>query len=42
LLIALPDADALALLAELQKSGHREAAIIGRVTTRADFPLELV
>jgi len=42
LLIALPDADALALLAELQKSGHRDAAIVGRVTARADFPLELV
>jgi len=42
LLIAVPDADALALLAELQKSGHRDAAIVGRVTARADFPLELV
>jgi len=42
LLIALPDADALALLVELQKSGHRDAAIVGRVTTRTDFPLELV
>ena len=42
LLIAVPDADALTLLAELQKSGHREAAIVGRVTTRAGFPLELV
>jgi selenide,water dikinase len=42
LLIAVPDADALALLAELQKSGHRDAAIVGRVTAHADFPLELV
>jgi selenide,water dikinase len=42
LLIALPDADALALLAELQKSGHRDAAIVGKVTNRAEFPLELV
>ncbi len=42
LLIAVPDAQALALLAELQRTGHREAAIVGRVTTRADFPLELV
>jgi len=42
LLIAVPDADALALLVELQKSGHREAAIVGRVTTSADFPIELV
>jgi selenide, water dikinase len=42
LLIALPDAQALPLLAELQRTGHRDAAIVGRVTTRADFPIELV
>ena len=42
LLIALPDAQASPLLAELQRTGHRDAAIVGRVTTRADFPLELV
>lgn len=42
LLIALPEAQAMPLLAELQRTGHRDAAIVGRVTTRADFPLELV
>jgi selenide,water dikinase len=42
LLIAVPDAQALALLAELQKSGHREAAIVGKVVARGEHPIELV
>jgi selenide,water dikinase len=42
LLIALPDDQALALLAELQNCGHREAAIVGRVTPRREHPIELV
>ena len=42
LLIAVPDSQALALLAELQNCGHREAAIVGRVTHRGEHPIELV
>ncbi len=42
LLIALPDKQSLALLAELQNCGHRDAAIIGRVTPRREHPIELV
>jgi selenide, water dikinase len=42
LLIAVPDNQALALLAELQNCGHREAAIVGRVTRRGEHPIELV
>ena len=42
LLIALPEEQSLALLTELQNSGHRDAAIVGRVTARGKHPLELV
>jgi selenide,water dikinase len=42
LLIAIPEHQSLALLAELQSSGHREAAIVGRVTARREHPIELV
>jgi selenide,water dikinase len=42
LLIAIPDRQALELLAELQGSGHREAAIVGRVTARRERPIEIV
>ncbi len=42
LLIALPEKQSLALLAELQNCGHREAAIVGRVTARRKHPIELV
>ena len=37
LLIALPEGDAIKLLAELQAAGNMDAAIIGRVETRGDF-----
>ncbi len=42
LLIAVDDDDATALLAELQDSGHPDAAMVGRVTPPAELPLELV
>jgi hydrogenase maturation factor len=42
LLIAIPEAQALALVAELQDSGHREAAIVGRVVARREHLIELV
>ena len=42
LLIALPERDAYHLLADLQKSGNGEAAIIGRVTSRAHASIELI
>ncbi len=42
LLIAVPEAQSVALLAELQNSGHREAAIVGRVVDRGASPIELV
>jgi selenide, water dikinase len=42
LLIAVPSEEATALLAELQSSNHRDAAIIGRVVERTESPLELV
>jgi selenide,water dikinase len=42
LLIAVPHDQSVALLAELQSSGHREAAIVGRVAARGGFPIELV
>jgi hydrogenase maturation factor len=42
LLIAVPEQQAVALLAELQDSGHREAAIVGRVTNRGAASIELV
>jgi selenide,water dikinase len=42
LLIAVPDDQAMPLLAELHDSGHRDAAIVGRVTQRGPTPIELV
>ncbi|HEY9157781.1 selenide, water dikinase SelD [Candidatus Binatus sp.] len=42
LLIAIPDQQSLALLAELHNCGHRDAAIVGRVTPRREHPIELV
>jgi selenide, water dikinase len=42
LLIALPEEQPLALLAELQNCGHRDAAIVGRVVARREHPIELV
>jgi selenide,water dikinase len=42
LLIAVPAAEAIALLAELHKSGCADAAIVGRATRRGEHPLELV
>jgi selenide,water dikinase len=42
LLIALPESQALALLAELQAGGNLEAAVIGRVVAQTAFAIELV
>jgi selenide,water dikinase len=42
LLIALAESEAHSLLADLQKSGNTEAAIIGRVAERRSFSIELV
>jgi len=42
LLIALPQDDAIALLADLQQSGNLDAAIVGRVEEQRDFLIELV
>ena len=42
LLIALPEADAFRLLADLQAEGNLEAEIIGRAIAAGDFPIELV
>jgi selenide,water dikinase len=42
LLIALPEAQALPLLAELQAGGNLEAAVIGRVVAQNGFAIELV
>ncbi|MDB5107076.1 MAG: Selenide, water dikinase [Candidatus Binatus sp.] len=42
LLVAVPAEEAIAMLAELQNSGHREAAIVGRVVARGSFAIELV
>jgi selenide,water dikinase len=41
LLIALPERDALALLADLQRDGNADAAIIGRVMAQTGFAIEL-
>jgi hydrogenase maturation factor len=41
-LIAIPDQQSIALVAELQNCGHREAAIVGRVVARREHPIELV
>lgn len=42
LLIALPEAQAIRLLADLHAAGLPDAAIVGRVTTRSGLPIELV
>jgi selenide,water dikinase len=42
LLIALPEDDATALLAELQQGGNLDAAIVGRVEQQGDFLIEIV
>jgi selenide, water dikinase len=42
LLIALPEDDATALLAELQQGGNLDAAIVGRVQPEGDFLIEIV
>jgi selenide, water dikinase len=42
LLITLAASEAHSLLADLQRSGNTEAAIIGRVTPRGRFSIELV
>ncbi len=42
LLIALPEDDAMKLLADLQQSGNVDAAIVGRVKKQGDFLIELV
>jgi selenide, water dikinase len=42
LLIALSADEAVAILADLQQGGNLDAAIIGRVEDRGDFPIELV
>jgi selenide,water dikinase len=42
LLIALPEDDALKLLADLQQSGNLDAAIVGRAAPQSDFLIELV
>jgi len=42
LLIALPESQAIALLAELQAAGNLDAAIVGTVLPSGDYPIELV
>ncbi len=42
LLIALPAAEASALVAELQATGHRDAVQVGRVSERGGSPIRLV
>jgi selenide, water dikinase len=42
LFIALPEKDATKLLAELQAAGNTDAAIVGRVVARGEFPIEVV
>jgi len=42
LLIALPEDHAMKLLADLQAAGNTEAAIVGRVVARGEFPIEVV
>ncbi len=42
LLIAVPESESLALLAELHRAGDADSAIVGRVVKNADLPLELV
>ncbi len=42
LLIALPEKEAVAMLAELHRAGVADAAIVGRATEASGFPIELV
>ena len=42
LLIAVPDAQAIRLLADLHGAGYPDAAVVGRVAERGATPLELV
>ncbi len=42
LLIALPQKESIALLADLQSGGNLEAEIVGRVEPQGDYPIELV
>lgn len=42
LFIALPESDAFKLLGDLQAAGNTEAAIVGRVVARGEFPIEVV
>lgn len=42
LLIALPEDDAMALLADLQQSGNLDAEIVGRVEKQREFLIEVV
>jgi len=42
LLMSVPEAESISMLAELHQAGCPDAAIVGRVEPRADFPLELV
>ena len=42
LLISVAESQSVAMLAELHKAGCTEAAIVGRVESRGDFPLQLV
>jgi selenide,water dikinase len=42
LLIAVPEDDAIKLLADLQASGNLEAEIIGHALPAGKFPIELV
>jgi len=42
LLIALPESDAIALLADLQAAGNLDAAIVGTVLPAGEYPIEVV
>jgi selenide, water dikinase len=42
LLIAVPESQAVALLADLQAAGYADSAIVGRAVQRRERPLELV
>lgn len=42
LLIAVPESESLALLADLHRAGDTDSAIVGRVVESADYPIELV
>ena len=42
LLVAVPESEAIAMLADLHQAGCPDAAIVGRVEERRELPLELV